>query len=186
MEEGWVSIYRKFQEHEFWLEPRKFSKAEAWLYLIFQANHKGKKWFCGSELVFVERGSLITSMVKLSEKWKWDRRTVKKFLEYLESSKMCTVKYTTKYTSITIVNYDFYQNNVQPNVQQKHNQIHNKMYTNNNVINNILNIYKEKGQLDFYGKMKFFRTLKDNEDYISLSEEDKDKIKTMILGSVNN
>ena len=116
--EGWISLYRKIQEHWLWTKRRKFSQFEAWISLLFKANFKDTKIIIGDNLVELKRGSFITSEVKLAEEWKWDRSTVRKFLKTLEEQKMIQKNSTSKYTSITIGNWDLYQNTQQQNRQQ--------------------------------------------------------------------
>lgn len=116
--EGWISLYRKIQEHWLWTKRRKFSQFEAWISLLFKANFKDTKIMIGDNLVEVKRGSFITSEVKLAEEWKWDRSTVRKFLKTLEKQKMIQKNSTSKYTSITIENWGLYQNVQQQNRQQ--------------------------------------------------------------------
>lgn len=120
--EGWISLYRKIQEHWLWTKKRKFSQFEAWISLLFKAGHKDRKIMFGEKIVDVKRGSFVTSEVKLSEEWKWDRSTVRKFLKTLESEKMIQKTTTTKYTVITIENWDFYQIVQQQNRQQNNNK----------------------------------------------------------------
>lgn len=118
MMEGWISLYRKIQEHWLWTKRRKFSQFEAWISLLFKANFKDTKIMIGDNLVEVKRGSFITSEVKLAEEWKWDRSTVRKFLKTLEEQEMIQKNSTSKYTSISIENWDLYQNTQQQNRQQ--------------------------------------------------------------------
>ena len=78
------------------------------------ANHAPAKTLLGiSTLVQVERGQFITSQVKLAERWRWNRKTVKKFLLILKSDEMLDFESSkgtdTGYTLITIRNYSKYQ-----------------------------------------------------------------------------
>ena len=106
---GWISLNRSIQNHWIYEEDRTFSKYEAWLDLLFMVNHKDKKTPIGNQLIDVKRGQRITSIKKLSEHWSWSRSKVNSFLKLLESDEMITFKTTSKYTLVTIVNYDFYQ-----------------------------------------------------------------------------
>ncbi|WP_155492216.1 hypothetical protein [[Ruminococcus] torques] len=67
----------------------------------------------------VERGSFITSELKLMERWGWGRKKVKLFLNFLESQKMIERNANNKRTAITIVNYGFYQDCDLEKEQQK-------------------------------------------------------------------
>lgn len=126
--EGWISLYRKIQEHWLWTKRRKFSQFEAWISLLFKANFKDTKIMIGDNVIEVKRGSFITSEVKLAEEWKWDRSTVRKFLKTLEEQKMIQKNSTTKYTSISIENWELYQDTQQQNRQQNNNKTTTKQH----------------------------------------------------------
>lgn len=126
--EGWISLYRKIQEHWLWTKKRKFSQFEAWISLLFKTNHKDTKLMIDGKITEIKKGSFITSEVKLAEEWGWDRSTVRKFVANLEKEKMIHKVSTTKYTSITIENWDLYQNSQQQNRQQNNNRTTTKQH----------------------------------------------------------
>lgn len=120
--EGWISLYRKFQEHWIWKSTEPFDKRSAWLSLLFKANHKDTKIMIDGKLIEVKKGSFITSELKLSTEWKWGRKKVRTFLKGLEDDKMLTKNSTTKYTTITIENWELYQKAEQQKEQQRNNR----------------------------------------------------------------
>ena len=61
------------------------------------------------QMITIKRGQFLTSIRKLAERWKWDRKKVTKFLNILENEKMVTTDRTTRRTTITIVNWDKFQ-----------------------------------------------------------------------------
>ena len=65
--DGWVKLHRSIIENWTWSD-KPFSKGQAWMDLIIMANHKDNKFPLGNEIVTVERGSLITSELKLMER----------------------------------------------------------------------------------------------------------------------
>lgn len=107
--QGWIAIHRKIMNHWIWQKRRKFSKFEAWLHLLMCANHTEKKVLFNNRLIKVRRGERVTSEVKLAEEWRWDRKTVRSFLDLLSDEKMIQVKRTTQYTSYYIEKYNTYQ-----------------------------------------------------------------------------
>lgn len=109
-DKGWVAIHRSIRDHWLYQEKRVFSKYEAWLDLVMDANHKQNKFVFDGKLVEVERGQKITSIRQLSERWRWSRTKVTDFLTLLEKDGMLVRKSDSKKTVITIVNYDIYQN----------------------------------------------------------------------------
>jgi hypothetical protein len=106
--DGWVKLYRSVSENWVWNE-RPFSKGQAWLDLIILANHKDNKFPLGDEMVMVERGSFITSELKLMERWGWSKSKVRLFLNQLQNDSMIVKKTDRKKTTINIVNYSVYQ-----------------------------------------------------------------------------
>lgn len=108
MADGWISIHRSIYNNWIWDE-KPFDRRSAWIDLIMMANFKDNKFLLGSELVFVERGSFITSELKLMERWGWGKEKTRKFLKLLETDGMIIKKPDRKKTTITIVNYSTYQ-----------------------------------------------------------------------------
>ena len=107
-EKGWIKLYRQLQECPLWYD-EKFTKGQAWVDLLLLANHRDKKILFNSEMITIKRGQYLTSMVKLSGKWKWNRKTVSSYLNMLEKEKMITKLSDNTKTLITIENYEMYQ-----------------------------------------------------------------------------
>lgn len=107
---GFVYIWRDFQSHPFWNE-KPFTRAQAWIDLILLANHEDVKTFKDGCIQLFKRGTINRSLYSLAERWGWDRKKVRSFLKLLETEKMATTVRTTRGTTITLVNYDVYQNN---------------------------------------------------------------------------
>lgn len=106
--QGWVKIHREITNHEIWGD-KPFAKGQAWLDLILFANYTDRTVLLGNSKETVCKGSLITSELKLMERWGWGRKKVRLFLNFLESEKMITLKRASKGTTITIVKYGVYQ-----------------------------------------------------------------------------
>jgi len=69
---------------EMWEEDRTFSRAEAWIDLLFMASHrKSKKQVAGFE-VSLRRGELVASDSHLARRWGWSRNKLRLFLKNLE------------------------------------------------------------------------------------------------------
>ncbi|EWH87472.1 primosome subunit DnaD [Staphylococcus aureus F63786] len=201
---GWISIDRSIQNHWLFKEKRTFSKFEAWIYLLMEANHSKAKVPIGNQIVTVERGQRLTSILTLSDLFNWSRFKVKTFLDLLESDGMLEVKTTSKYTLITIVNYDFYQseqgrnqhqNDIKPTSKQHQSNINptskqHQTNTNNNdnKDNNEKNVNNEKKKttaFDFFQDNGFGFTTSYNLDdlnyYLDSFENDSDEIVTASL-----
>lgn len=105
---GWIKIHRKIQECWIWQE-KPFDKGRAWVDLILLAMHRDKKLLVDNEVIVIERGSFMTSVLKLADRWGWSRNKVLRFLDVLESEQMLNTKRTPKGTLVTIVKYEDYQ-----------------------------------------------------------------------------
>ena len=118
MQQGWIKLHRKIQDHWLYQEKRVFSRYEAWIDLIMMANHKQTKILLGNELVEVQAGQAITSELKLMKKWGWGKTKLRTFLGILESEGMITKKADRKKTTITICNYCIYHEDEKENKPQ--------------------------------------------------------------------
>lgn len=105
---GWISIHRKIKDNWIW-EDKPFSKGQAWIDILLMVNHEYKKIPLGNELVEVKRGSRVTSIRQLCDRWGWSNTKVRGFLKLLEEEKMLIVKSDSKKTTLTVVNYNDYQ-----------------------------------------------------------------------------
>ena len=144
--EGWISLYRQIENNWVWKSNEPFDKRSAWISLLLKANHKDTKVVISNEVVEVKKGSFITSEVILSEEWKWGRKKVRNFLKSLEDDRMLSKNSTTKYTSITIENWDLYQNVEQQKNNEGTAEEHQRNTNNNdnNIYLYLFNKYKEQ------------------------------------------
>jgi hypothetical protein len=108
-DKGYISLYRSIQDHKLYPHNRAFTLFEAWIDLLMKANHKDVEMIVEMSIKTINRGDILTSEVKLSGMWRWSRTKVRDFLRLLESDEMIIKKSTSKYTIITICNYDNYQ-----------------------------------------------------------------------------
>lgn len=108
MAEGWISLHRSIQSHWLWKDV-PYDKLKAWLDLLMLANFEDKKTTYKGEIITLKRGDVNLSIAYLADRWRWDRKTVRNFLRLLEKDGMVITKTTTHGTTITIVNYDFFQ-----------------------------------------------------------------------------
>lgn len=75
------------------------------------ANHSDNKMLFDGSLILIKRGQFITSIRKLSTKWKWSSTKVTAFLDTLENDQMIKRESDTKKTLISVINYGLYQDN---------------------------------------------------------------------------
>lgn len=102
MQSGWIKIHRKFLEWEWFDKPEM---VQLFLYLLLKANTETKEWHG----ITIQRGQLPTSLSTIARDLKLGLQTVRTCINRLKSTSELTSKSTSKYTIITICNYDKYQ-----------------------------------------------------------------------------
>lgn len=109
MAEGFIKLHRSIKDCWIWQDSEPFSKRDAWIDLLLLANYTEKKVLLDGKLTTIKAGQFHTSILKLSERWKWDRKKTRKFLDVLEADQMITTKRTAHGTTLTLVNWGKYQ-----------------------------------------------------------------------------
>lgn len=89
---GYIPLSRKFFEHELWLEPRVFSRAEAFADLLRRVRFEANTctMLMGARSVTIGRGEVAASVRFLAKNWGWSKNKVDKFLDYLVANGMIT------------------------------------------------------------------------------------------------
>lgn len=110
MKDGWIKLYRILRDNEIWKNKEPYDKRSAWIDLLLRSTHQNIKFLFGNEIIELIPGQIITSELKLATEWKWSRHKVRGYFELLERvGQIRTPKRTTKYTIITIINWELYQ-----------------------------------------------------------------------------
>lgn len=115
MAEGWISLHRQIMDNFLW-EDKPFSKGQAWIDLLLLAYHEDTQRLYRGELKQYKRGDVHVSLKFLAERWGWTWRKVKRFIMALQAAQMVSLKSTTHDTTISIVNYSFFQGKGRTNV----------------------------------------------------------------------
>ena len=113
MEGNFIKLYRSMLEWEWY---KNINTKIVFLHCLLKANWKDGKF----EGTTVPRGSFITSIKQLSADLQLTEDEVKTALKHLLKTGELTKQTTNKYTVITVVCYDFYQNDAKqiPNENQ--------------------------------------------------------------------
>ena len=86
--EGFIPLFRRFLDNQLWTEKRKFSKAEAWIDLLFMARYgvEPEKIIDRGELIVIKQDEILTSHRTLAKKWGWSKKKTTDFLKCLSKS----------------------------------------------------------------------------------------------------
>lgn len=126
MDNGWVKTHRKLIEWE-WYDDSKI--VHLYLHCLLKANHKPNKW----RGIVIESGQFVTSYNKLSCELPMSVQQIRTSLNKLKSTSEITIKSTSKYSIISITNWDSYQQDNKPANKQvtSKQQTDNKQITTN-------------------------------------------------------
>jgi len=117
IEKGWIKLYRKLCENPIWTA-EKFSRGQAWVDLLLNANHADGYFMVRGNRVDIKRGQIGWSEVKMAARWKWSRTKVRNFLKLLEKEQQIKQQKIPVTSIITILNYEAYQGEEQLKEQQ--------------------------------------------------------------------
>lgn len=112
--EGYVKLYRSSLKDPLYLK-EVFTKWQAWCDLILLAYHSPTDIFVRNVKVKAKRGNVYMSVWDLGERWRWSRGKVERFLKYLEKDGRVKVNPSNVVNSITILNYEKFQQNGRTN-----------------------------------------------------------------------
>jgi hypothetical protein len=130
-QQGWVRLHRKICNNQLWfLEP--FTKAQAWVDLFLNANHKDGIISIRGNIITIKRGQIGWSELTMCKRWIWSKDKVRRFLKLLETIQQIKQDKSTLTTIITILNYEEYQSDIQQIIQQTEQQKDSRRYTNKN------------------------------------------------------
>ncbi|MGM8212607.1 DnaD domain-containing protein [Virgibacillus sp. W0430] len=150
---GFISLHRKLMDNPIWSDPNYL---KLWIYCLFEASHTDREQLVGNQMIEIKRGQFITGRFALSEelnkgvkpKQRLDKLTWWRYLNNLQKQRMLNIKSTNKYSVVTIIKYDVYQNVFNKTEHGTEHQLNNKrttdeqqMNTNNNY-NNLNNYIK--------------------------------------------
>ena len=172
MEDGWIKVFRRFLDWEWYSET---NMVRLFLHLLLKANFEDKRWHG----IVIKRGQFVTSISSLKSEILLSARTIRTCLERLQKTGEIDKQTTNRFTIITICRYDDYQqlqdvqrqtNDKQAtNKRQQHKNIRKKEIKNNIDANASTSgaaapdpEMSSQESVDFVGLMKFFnRTMEE-------------------------
>ena len=137
---GWIKLHRKLLGNGLWRERREFSKAEAWIDIILNAQHSDEPrevWIKNSVLL-CHRGQCLKSLDTWARRWGWTKSKVRRVLKVFQDCSMIVLKPEQKTTRLTICNYDVYndvRNASETQVKRKRNASETQSTPDKNVKN---------------------------------------------------
>jgi len=110
MERGYLALYRKIQDHPFYKERREFSKLEAWIDILMEAQHseEPEEVLIGMKVLVCNYGESLKSVLTWATRWHWTESKVRRFFKLLK--KMGQIDYQSEVitTRLSVLNYSIY------------------------------------------------------------------------------
>lgn len=132
MDKGFVKLFRKFTKWEWYSD---INTKTLFLHLILTANHEDRNW----KGIEVKKGQVVIGIHKLSEEIGLTVQQTKTAIKHLKSTNEITIKPTNKFSIITLINWEKYQNydsrvtsNLINNLTNEQLTSNNQLTTNNN------------------------------------------------------
>jgi hypothetical protein len=107
MDSGYIKLFRTITENPMW-EDEPFTRAQAWIDILFMTNYHDSSFFVRGVEVFVKRGQFAVSEQVLSKKWNFSRTKLRKFLFWLEKKHQIKQQKNNVLSIYTVTNYDRY------------------------------------------------------------------------------
>lgn len=123
---GWIKLQRDIMDH--WIAQDSEYLA-VWIRMLSEANFETQTKMFNGQVITVERGQFIFGLDSYAEKTKVSVMRLRRLVDLLEKHQMINRVRNSKYSLISIVNYDKYQaDNSQTTVRQQaeNNTIRNK------------------------------------------------------------
>lgn len=186
--EGYIKLYRKLLDSSIFQNEKAL---KVFIWCLLKATHTDREQLVGQQLIKLESGQFIFGRKKASEELKMKEATIYRYIKLLEKMKICNIKSNNKFSIVSIEKWNLYQIQEEKNNSIDNNRVTTKEQqsnTNKNVKNiyiNLLNKYKGQNLKSFFGKMKFYNLIKEDEIFKRLNPEEEYELKNMILGGNN-
>lgn len=137
--QGYIKLHRSLLDWEWYNDS---VVKDVFLHLLLSANHKDNKY----KGIEIKKGQLLTGRLKLASDLNFTEMQIRTALKKLKSTNEITIKTTSKYSIISIKNWDKYQQDNQQDNQQTTNKqpTNNQQITTNNNEKNDKNDKNEK------------------------------------------
>jgi hypothetical protein len=113
LKNGYIRLYRGLLEH-----PLVMQLPAAWfrifIVILLKVNWKPGTWWNGNKNVEIQPGQLVTSVDKLSKAARASSKETRGLLGYLQRANIAAIETANRYSIITVLNWETYQNSDEP------------------------------------------------------------------------
>ncbi len=124
---GWIKIHRKIMDNCIYKDAHLL---HLFIHCLLKANHKANKFLFNDKEMIIERGQFITGRLQLAEDLNVNSSLVYRKLKILENLKIVNIKSNNKFSLVTVLKYNTYQDLITTNEQQIEQPANNQRTTN--------------------------------------------------------
>jgi predicted transcriptional regulator len=106
MAQGWVCVHRQLLDNPIFKNDKLF---RVFMFCLLRAQHAAGDQLVGDSVVHLKAGQLATGRIAISDKTGLSQQNVRTAISKLEKLGILTIKPTTKYSVITMINWEKYQ-----------------------------------------------------------------------------
>jgi len=106
MHRGYIKDWRKSLDHPLYKKPLIW---HFWGYCLKKANCKDKDIFINGQTISVRKGSFVFGRKVASKETGLSEQQIRTCLKHLENLQNLTIKSTNKYSIVSVINWDIYQ-----------------------------------------------------------------------------
>jgi hypothetical protein len=117
--EGYIKLYRQIMDNNFLWNNEPFTRGQAWIDILLWTSHSDHEAPFDGGIIEIKRGTYVTSVRKLCERWKWSNTKVFRFLSVLQREQMLIVNSDAKKTVLTVMNWELFQSQDDAETSQK-------------------------------------------------------------------
>jgi hypothetical protein len=120
MDRGYVKLWRKSLDSGFLQNPQLWA---FWCWCLMKATHKPKKVMVGMQIVELGPGQFVFGRKAAAKELKISEQTIRTCVNKLKMFQNLTIKPTSKFSVISIVNWDTYQQETEKANHQTNQQL---------------------------------------------------------------
>lgn len=154
MNRGYIKLWRKIEDSFLMYDP---DAIWLWIRLLLKANHKETEFMFNGKKIVLKRGQFITGRKSLVDKHRISESKVFRLLKLFENEHLIEQQKTNRYSIISIVSYNQYNDNEHLSEQPVNNQrttseqpVNTSKELNNEKNDNISDTNKTRPKKTFY------------------------------------
>jgi predicted transcriptional regulator len=148
---GWIKIHRKIRDNCIYKDSHLL---HLFIHCLLKANHKINTFLFNKQEITIERGQFVTGRLELAKELNMNSSLVYRKLKILENIGIVNIKTNNKFSIVTVLKYNTYQDVITTSEQQNEQQVNNKRTTSEQQVNTNKNNKKEKNDKNEVGKDK--------------------------------